>query len=47
MTSINGTAMHKTQRDTNRHAAGCPSIPGGWSLGVAKYRRDFGTEPTP
>jgi hypothetical protein len=44
MPSINGTAMHYTQRDLNRAAAGCPSIPGSWSRPVAVNQRHFGTE---
>jgi hypothetical protein len=45
MLSINGTAMQRTLRDSNRDAIGCPSIPGSWSLFVAKHYRDFATEP--
>ncbi len=42
MLSINGTAMHCTQRELRR-ACGCPSIMGSWPRRVANYR-DFGTE---
>jgi len=45
MLSINGTVMQRTLRDSHRDAVGCPSIPGCWSLVVAKYHRDFATEP--
>jgi hypothetical protein len=44
MLTINGTAMQNTQRDLNRAASGCPSIPGSWSRPVAKNLRHFGTE---
>ena len=36
--------MQRKLRDPNRAAFGCPSIWGSYSL-VAKYDRDFGTEP--
>jgi len=44
MFTINGTAMHYTQRDLHRAASGCPSILGSWSRPVAKNQRHFGTE---
>jgi hypothetical protein len=44
MLTINGTAMHYTQRDLNRAASGCPSILGSWSRPVALNQRHFGTE---
>ena len=37
--------MQRKLRDLDRYAFGCPSIPGSWSLRVAKDHRDFGTEP--
>jgi hypothetical protein len=44
MPSINGQAMHYTQRDLHRAASGCPSILGSWSRPVAINQRHFGTE---
>jgi len=44
MLSINGTAIHLTQREFHRAAAGCPMISGRRLLAVAKNYRDFATE---
>jgi hypothetical protein len=44
MFSINGTAMHSTQRESLRAALGCPLLTGSWSRPVAKNYRDFATE---
>jgi hypothetical protein len=51
MRSINGTAMQSTQRDLNRAARGCPSIPAidvaGWSRPFAKHYRELQTRLDP
>jgi hypothetical protein len=44
MLSINGTAIHLTQREFHRAAAGCPTISGSRLRPVAKNYRDFATE---